>query len=320
MTLFLSCKHEVNKTQTSSELDYIKVPLNKLHSYLKNKASEEEINYIELTQLTQHSLSGYPKSLLAKILILHQRKRVAIKFGDDTPLIGSMSGCFSGCTSLVKVTAIPQSIRDVNSCFSNCTRLTQAPIIPETVTSMDQCFSGCTSLTQAPTIPQSVTSMNGCFSGCTSLSQAPVIPQSVTSMNECFLGCTSLRQAPAIPQSVTIMNGCFSGCSSLTEVSIIPQNVTSMDWCFLGCINLIKVPTIPQTVKNMCYCFENCTKLKNITLKCVYEDSCNSFYNLFKNCLALEDGGIKVPKTELEKYKTHATSMGIAPEKFAPIE
>ena len=40
MTLFLSCKHEVNKTQTSSELDYIKVPLNKLHSYLKNKASE----------------------------------------------------------------------------------------------------------------------------------------------------------------------------------------------------------------------------------------------------------------------------------------
>ena len=140
-------------------------------------------------------------------------------------------------------------------------------------------------------------------------------------MEWCLSGCTSLTQAPSIPESVTSMDWCFSGCTSLTQVQSIPQSVKSMNRCFLDCTSLTQGPIIPESVTNMDGCFYGCAKLKTITLRCPYEcEPYSSFYRMFANCSSLEDGGIKVPKAELEVYKYYASAMRTSSKKFAPIE
>ena len=58
-----------------------------------------------------------------------------------------MSSCFNGCTSLVQVSDIPNSVTDMYSCFYGCTKLEHVPNIPDGVTDMYSCFEDCTSLT-----------------------------------------------------------------------------------------------------------------------------------------------------------------------------
>ena len=80
-----------------------------------------------------------------------------------------MSSCFNGCTSLVQVSDIPNSVTDMYSCFKGCTKLEHVPNIPNSVTDMHSCFYGCTKLEHVPNIPDGVTDMYSCFEDCTSL-------------------------------------------------------------------------------------------------------------------------------------------------------
>ncbi len=114
----------------------------------------------------------------------------------------TMLGLFTGCTNLVSISGIPNSITSMSGTFSNCTSLVNAPEIPSSVTNLNGTFFGCTSLVDAPVIPSSVTSLNVTFSGCTSLINAPEIPSSVTSMNNTFAGCTNLEGAIRINSSL----------------------------------------------------------------------------------------------------------------------
>ena len=81
----------------------------------------------------------------------------------------SMAHFFSGCTSLVNVSVIPDSVTYMDSTFFGCTSLENAPIIPSSVTRMMETFLYCTSLENAPIIPSSVTNMTATFRGCTNL-------------------------------------------------------------------------------------------------------------------------------------------------------
>ena len=59
---------------------------------------------------------------------------------------------FDGCTSLVTVTWIPETIVHMTYTFRYCTSLTTAPTIPSGVTHLNSAFYGCTSLTGVVTI------------------------------------------------------------------------------------------------------------------------------------------------------------------------
>jgi len=182
------------------------------------------IYYIEVTGLTAPDVKGNfisdSASPLGQILNSNKRKKVALKFG-TMPYVTDMTGCFNGCTSLVQVSYIPDSVTDMKSCFKGCTNLVQVSNIPDSITDMWGFFAGCTNLEQVSNIPNSVKDMGSCFRGCTNLERVPNIPNSVTNMRYCFAGCTKLK-------SVTLKCGyldgkfdyAFDGCRSLSAGSI----------------------------------------------------------------------------------------------------
>ena len=167
----------------------------------------------------------------------------------------------------------------------------------------------------ALTLPDSIkdlTRMQYSFQGCDYLVSLENIPSSVTEIQHCFENCKNLTQAPAIPSGVGNMTRCFSGCEKLTQAPAIPSGVTSVENCFSGCTALTQGPDIPSSVGMMYYCFDGCTSLKRVKLMCNYHDSPTSlFENVFKDCTALVNGGIKVPQDQLQEYKNHANKMGV---------
>ena len=311
--LFTACPN-ANATKTlespTPKPKYTPVAYDKLAEYLENTASKTDVNYIEVTGLQAKHLKGDdsehdPKpSPLGAILQAHPTKKVALKLGGSVSALMDMPLCFYNCTSLVGVEAIPKGVQDMTDCFDSCKSLTQAPVIPKGVTKMSGCFRDCTSLTQAPVIPEGVENMKSCFSSCTSLTQAPAsIPASVTNMSQCFENCASLTEAPAsISASVKDMSQCFKKCTSLTQVPAISEGVENMKGCFRDCTSLKAVPAIPASVTEMCYCFFGCKNLTSVTLKCNYV--ADKFGITFKNCEALREKSIKVPKAYYDAYTT----------------
>ena len=274
---------------TFKPIVYTPVAYADLHNHLTGTQPETNgIYYIEVTGLTAPDVKGNSignsASPLGQILNSNRQKKVALKFGAIAG-VTDMSSCFDGCTSLVQVPNIPDSITNMRSCFKGCTKLEHVPNIPNSVTDMYSCFKGCTKLEQVPNIPDGVTNMNGCFNGCTKLEQVPNIPNSVTDMYSCFNGCTKLEQVPNIPNSVTNMSYCFNGCTKLERVPNIPDGVTNMNGCFNGCTKLEQVPNIPNSVTDMYSCFYGCTKLERVPN---IPDSVTNMYSCFEGCTKLE--------------------------------
>ena len=208
---------------------YTQVPFAQLDDYLKTKASESTVNYIEVTGLTKENLNGLVNaSPLGKTLKASPSKKVALKFGGTIAGLTDMYSCFRECETLVQVSGIPEGVTDMSSCFNDCTNLTQAPVIPASVTDMSFCFNDCTNLTQAPVIPTSVTDMRFCFSDCTKLTQASVIPVNVTNMRNCFSGCTNLKTTvlkcnynpEKDKDNDSYFKDAFYGCTALTAGGI----------------------------------------------------------------------------------------------------
>ncbi|MGI5075669.1 leucine-rich repeat protein [Treponema vincentii] len=253
---------------TFKPIVYTPVAYADLHNHLTTAQPETNgIYYIEVTGLTAPDVKGNSignsASPLGQILNSNRQKKVALKFG-TMPYVTDMTNCFNGCTSLVQVSNIPDSITNMWECFKGCTKLEQVPNIPNSVTNMYSCFKGCTKLERVPNIPNSVTDMSFCFKGCTKLERVPNLPDGVTNMSYCFDGCTKLEQVPNIPNSVTDMSYCFDGCTKLEQVPNIPNSVTDMYSCFKGCTKLERVPNLPDGVTNMSYCFKGCTKLEQV--------------------------------------------------------
>ena len=284
---------------TFKPIVYTPVAYADLHNHLTTAQPEtNSIYYIEVTGLTALDVKGDfisdSASPLGQILNNNRQKKVALKFG-TMPYVTDMKSCFNGCTSLVQVSDIPNSVTDMSYCFKDCTKLEQIPNIPNSVTDMRSCFSGCTKLEQIPNIPNSVTDMSFCFNGCTKLERVPNIPNSVTNMSYCFNDCTKLERVPNIPDSVT-----------------------NMSWCFNDCTKLERVPNIPDSVTDMRSCFNGCTSLTSVTLKCGYIDG--KFNYAFDGCSSLSVGSIKVPADSLDRYKDNADKMKAKAEWFAKDE
>ncbi|QHR71984.1 tail protein [Escherichia phage tuntematon] len=156
----------------------------------------------------------------------------------------SISGIFSGCTSL---TAIPEGL------FSDA-------LFPS-LTTMSSTFEGCTSLTSIP---------SDLFKN---LSK-------VTRYSYTFKDCTSLAEVPAgmfdnIPTKVTSLTATFQGCLALTDFNKIFNDNPGLTVCgkrgalssfFSGCTNLTGTgTTLTNTLGGVAnsYLFRYCTKLSD---------------------------------------------------------
>ena len=177
--------------ETPAAQTYTKVPFAELQDYLQNTASITDVNYIEVMDITAAKLSGKKISPLGKML-KESSKPIALKLPESIENLHSMENCFSGCTALSLLAAIPDSVTNMSCCFRNCESLIKAPVIPDSVTDISWCFSGCTGLTEAPVIPDNVTNLRSCFSYCINLTKVPRLPKKLTDRIRCFVGCTSL--------------------------------------------------------------------------------------------------------------------------------
>lgn len=246
----------------------------------------------------------------------------------ETPYLPSgiqnMHRTFQECTSLEKVTNIPERVLDISSAFSYCENIKEVPDIPASVMNMDSSFYGCTSLINTPNIPEGVTSLfetfknceklveapilhegivnlSGTFSRCTSLVAAPELPESVTDLNQTFEWCTSLQQPPVIPDNVVIMTGTFDRCINLESAPNIPYGVTDMAFTIRGCKLITTAPVIPDTVEYMPALFEDCTGLTGeiiINANPYYYEQCFDSVNLEKQ--GIELSGLSPILEELE--------------------
>ena len=105
----------------------------------------------------------------------------------------SMLHAFGGCTNLIHINNINNTVTDMSKTFTLCTSLVNVPVIPNSVTNMYWTFRGCENLVNVPTIPDSVTNMVYAFAGCSSLVNAPVIGNGVTNMQMAFYGTSNLQ-------------------------------------------------------------------------------------------------------------------------------
>ena len=138
-----------------------------------------------------------------------------------------------------------------------------------------------------------------------------------TNMIACFSQCTNLVSLENFPSGVADMRTCFYKCENLTTVPDIPATVTDMKECFRYCKKLTTGPDIPSLVFSMTSCFQSCEKLERVKLNCNYNSF--NFGSAFKYCDKLENGGIKVPLSQLGTYRANAGTMGTSADKFSAI-
>ena len=107
---------------------------------------------------------------------------------------------------------------------------------------------------------------------------------------------------PKTVEGLEDMTACFAECENLVSVANIPSGVHEMRGCFQGCIRLKTAPVIPYGVISMTDCFRGCKNLTSVTLKC----GCTPdwFEDTFKDCDALGEGSIKVPKAAYHQFTT----------------
>ena len=151
--LVLGCNTNVSnggEVQPPTPPVYTPVAYADLPNHLTTAQPETNgIYYIEVTGLTAPDVKGNfisdSASPLGQILNSNKRKKVALKFG-TMPYVTDMTGCFNGCTSLVQVSYIPDSITAMWGFFAGCTNLERVPNLSNSVTNMRYCFAGCTKL------------------------------------------------------------------------------------------------------------------------------------------------------------------------------
>ena len=151
-------------------------------------------------------------------------------------------GCFSGCSSLSRVTfASGSAVRRIGKeAFRECRKLSEIEIPASVEDIGEACFSGC-------------------FSECANLASVTFFPGSSLKRieKEAFRNCKNLREMeiPATVKSLGI--ACFRGCTGLQTINI-PDSVESLgESCFYGCAGLRAVSVPAHTKIGFC-CFDNC--------------------------------------------------------------
>lgn len=185
--------------------NYVKVPYYGLEGYLKYKALEGEVNYIEVIgDIPKEDFKGTSTTEpgeLGKRIKSFPNKKVALKIKKYPTDLTDMEYCFATCENLISLANLPEgNITSMKGCFSNCTKLTRVPNIPEGVENMVGCFAIATKLIIGPEIPASVKNMGVCFMWCSSLQEVRLKcnynPDEIggqKAFSSAFLGCNALK-------------------------------------------------------------------------------------------------------------------------------
>ena len=210
--------------------------------------------------------------------------------------IQSFSGTFANCTSLKTIPLFnTQSGQVWNNAFQNCYSLISIPALNfSSATASNTTFQNCYSLKTVPTlnIPL-LTQATGMFQNCYSLTSFGGFTNGVNLIliSNMFNGCTSLKNIPTNLTTITFtaMDSVFNNCYSLTSIPTLnTANATNMFSTFSNCTSLITIPTLTTTkVTNMANMFNGATSL----IFCPALDTSNvSNMNLmFNNCTSLQD-------------------------------
>ena len=200
---------------------YTEVPYGKLAAFLAN-ASENEVNYIEVTDISAADLTGTygtpsVTGALGQKIKDNPSKKVALKLPSGLSGI-DMSACFAYCKNLVSLENFPSNVTNMRSCFYDCQGLTTVPAM----------LTGSGSL-----------NMELCFYNCKNLVTAPDIPAGVFVISRCFQNCKKLQSVKMhCPYNSGIGNfsGAFSGCAlpdggikvPLLQLAIYKNNAGTM--------------------------------------------------------------------------------------------
>lgn len=174
--------------------------------------------------------------------------------------VTSMSGSFSGCTSLIQAPdwSACMGLLNITGCFADCEALTDVPPVPASVRTMDSTFSGCASLQEAPDFvgAESAVSAAATFADCGQL-VVVALPPNIENIEGMFKKCINLKIMPEIPESVTNMNETFSGDLSLSVLTLIPKYVQDATSCFEGCTKIEGMLWVDANPEDFGNCFNN---------------------------------------------------------------
>ncbi len=184
-------------------------------------------------------------------------KRVVFEstFAEVKPV--SCNNWFYGCSQLAEIKGIENlktdNVTTMSGMFSGCSSLTQLDVRgfkTENVTTMAAMFNGCSGLTQLDVRgfnTEKVRGMGFMFFGCSGLTQLDVRgfkTENVTNMVDMFYDCSGLTQLDLSgfnTEKVLGMAAMFNGCSGLTQLDLSSFNtgkVTDVSDIFAGCGNL----------------------------------------------------------------------------------
>ena len=193
--LFTACPNNAGGG-TPTPPSYVQVPYTELETYLRDTASADKVNYIELTGVTRDHLSGPVgnPSPLGKIL-QDSGKKVALKLPETVDQIGGSA--FYKCTALTGIdlsacTYLWTGAKIYGYAFAKCTELKTVTFGGARFLEIDQfAFAGCTALSSVD------------LSGCLNLEKIDMWA---------FQDCTALKEVRLPKKLTTIGTDAFKNC------------------------------------------------------------------------------------------------------------
>ena len=130
-----------------------------------------------------------------RIMIGCFEKCTSIKTADILPVsLISTESAFYGCSSLLHGADMSKTsqLSDISKMFYGCTNMIDVPELPDSVKKMESTFYGCSNIRITASFPTYVENIESAYQSCTSLETASAIPSSVVYANNCFAGCADL--------------------------------------------------------------------------------------------------------------------------------
>ena len=279
----------------------------------ENLTSWSGVNREDILYLSE-DLSG-SSDLSEKYMGLKSLKAIV---ADVDGNVSNMNGMFSGCSSLVDISALKDwntaNVGDMNGMFKGCSSLADISPLKDwntlNVEDMNGMFDGCTSLADISALKDwntsNVADMSGMFYGCGALKDLFSLKNwntgSVKFMSRMFRGCSALVDVSALKNwdtgNVGDMNSAFKGCSALIDIFSLKNwnvaNVSDLSGLFYDCSSLEDIFPLKnwktRNVADMNSMFRGCSSLADISaLKDWKTGNVVDMSSMFEECSSLED-------------------------------
>lgn len=137
--------------------------------------------------------------------------------------VRSANGMYMNCTKITKSTNYSKRITSIVSIHEGCTSLVDVEKIADSVIIADNAFKGCTSMIKCMlSLPAELKSAVSMFEDCTNLSQPPKIKDKIEFTDRMFANCLGLKTCPQLHAKCKSVNDMYLNCNQLRTVPSIP--------------------------------------------------------------------------------------------------